>query len=108
MRHARFLVTVYDYTNDFAIFSLDSDLMGGLPGILPSDGRIVCMTGPIRLTPGRCRVELELLKGETCCDGIEYADYFDVEAYDIYGSGRIPSRSWATCLLQQTWSVVGA
>lgn len=56
------------------------------------------------LTPGRCRIELELLRGEILLDCIEYATCFDVEAYDIYGSGKSPPRSWATCLLRYQWS----
>lgn len=100
----RFLVTIYDYNNEYAIFSLDSNVVGGVPELLPAEGTVTCITEPMYLTPGRCRIELELLRGEILLDCIEYATCFDVEAYDIYGSGKSPPRSWATCLLQYQWS----
>lgn len=100
----RFLVTIYDYNNEYAIFSLDSNVVGGFPDLLPAEGTVTCITEPIYLTPGRCRVELELLRGDILLDGIEYAASFEVEPYDIYGSGKLPPRSWATSLLQHQWS----
>jgi hypothetical protein len=63
---------------------------------------------PIYLTPGRCYVNLTLLKGGGERVGyIQHAAYFDVGTYDIYGLGKVPERNWIVCLRKYTWSTVG-
>ena len=99
----RIYVSIYDlsYTG---IFALDSDAVGGIPETLPSTGILTCVTDPIHLTPGRCYVNVGLLKGGSMADHLEYAAYFDVESDDSYGSGKAPKRDWVLCTLQHQWS----
>lgn len=104
LRNARFLATVYDLTNT-GIFLLDSDVSGGFPESLPAKGSITCVTEPIRLTPGRCYVNLALYRGTGLSDHVETAAYFDVESENIYGHGHIPERQWVLSVIEQGWSV---
>jgi lipopolysaccharide transport system ATP-binding protein len=107
LQRPNFLVGIYDCTNT-GIFLLNSDAVGGFPKVLPPKGSVTCLTEPIKLTPGRCYVNLALLKGGAMADYIQYAGYFDVEAEDVYGSGKIPPRDWVLCVLRHEWSLDGS
>ena len=104
LKHVRFLVTIYDYTNT-GIYLFDSDAVGGIPETLPARGVVRCTTDPINLTPGRCYINLALFRGTAMADHIEQAASFDVEADEFYRTGRVPSREWVLCLLQHKWSL---
>jgi lipopolysaccharide transport system ATP-binding protein len=104
LRNPRFLVTVYDLTNT-GIFLLDTDMTGGLPETLHAKGSLTCVTDPIRVTPGRCYVNLAMYKSGGMADHVEYAAYFDVESENIYGHGTIPQRQWVLTVIGQQWLV---
>jgi lipopolysaccharide transport system ATP-binding protein len=104
LRNPRFLVTVYDLTNT-GIFLLDTDMIGGLPETLPPRGSLTCVTDPIRVTPGRCYVNLAMYKSGGMADHVECAAYFDVESENIYGHGTIPERQWVLTVIGQQWKV---
>jgi lipopolysaccharide transport system ATP-binding protein len=106
--HPQFSATIYDYNNNIGLISLHSERTEDLPETLPPEGHVTCETEPLYLTPGRCVVNLTLLKGGMKADYIERAAYFDVEAHDIYGSGKIPERNWVVCLRKYKWSTVGS
>jgi lipopolysaccharide transport system ATP-binding protein len=106
MMHPKFVIGIYDLTGT-GIFALDSDAVGGLPEILPAEGVVTCITDPIDLTAGRCYVNLAVFKSATQADYIKQAAYFDVEADDLYGSGKIPHREWVMCILRHQWSPDG-
>ncbi len=103
VRYPQFVVSIYD-SMDIGLFVLHNELAGGLPEILPAEGDVTCLTDPINLTPGHCIIHLELLKGNVRADYIPFAGSFDVEADDSFGSGILPARDWALCLLNQQWS----
>ena len=103
LKHVRFLVTIYDYTNT-GIYLFDSDAVGGIPETLPAEGVVSCTTEPINLTPGRCYINLALFRGTAIADHIEQAASFDVEADEFYSTGRVPPRDWVMCLLKHKWS----
>ncbi len=98
---------VYDYTNT-GIYLLSSDAEGGLPDVLPSQGSVSCITEPINITPGKCYVNVALLKGGVIADYIQYAASFDVEVEDVYGSGKMPTRNWVLCILRHRWRLNGS
>ncbi len=100
----QFSATIYDDQKDIGMISLHSDTVGSLPD-LPPQGKVVCLTEPIDLTPGRCYLNLSLLRAGVMADYLQYAAYFDVEADDIYGTGKLPDRDWVYCLRQQQWLV---
>ena len=104
--HPQFSATIYDY-NNIGLISLHSERTEDLPGILPPEGQVTCITEPLYLTPGRCFINLTLLKGGMRADYIEHAAYFDVVAHDIYCTGKLPERNWVVCLRKYTWSTVG-
>ena len=103
LKHVRFLVTIYDYTNT-GIYLFDSDAVGGIPETLPATGTVTCTTEPINLTPGRCYISLALFRGAAIADHVEQAASFDVEADEFFRTGRMPPREWVLCLLQHQWS----
>jgi lipopolysaccharide transport system ATP-binding protein len=103
LNRPQFSATVYDDLKDLGMISLHSEIVGGLPETLPPQGTVTCITEPIALTPGRCYLNLSLLKAGVMADYIQYAAYFDVEIDDIYGTGKLPDRDWVFGLRQQQW-----
>jgi lipopolysaccharide transport system ATP-binding protein len=101
----RFVVSVYDYTGG-GIFGLDSEAAGWLPEVLPAQGTVHCTTGPINLTPGRCYVNLNLLRRGVQADYVNHAANFDVESDDFFGPGKMPTRDWMMTLVKNQWSTV--
>lgn len=99
-----FSVTANDM-NGAGIVVFDSEMTGGLPDRLPAVGRVTCITSPIHLTPGRCYVNVAVRRGGETADALEHAAFFDVEAEDLFGTGRLPERSNALCVLPNKWSV---
>ncbi|MBI5849143.1 MAG: ABC transporter ATP-binding protein [Nitrospirae bacterium] len=99
---ASILIGIYDLRNT-GIYLLDSDAVGGLPEAMPQTGTLVCTTAPINLTPGRCYVNVAISKGPIWADYVQYAAFFDVESEAFFASGKVPPRSWVTCLLRYEW-----
>lgn len=102
VQQPQFLINIYD-AMDVGLFLLGNDFVGGLPQTLPPAGSVTCLTEPINLTPGRCVIHLEMLQGNVRTDYLPYAGSFDVEADDIFGSGKLPPRDWVLCLLKHQW-----
>ncbi len=101
--HPQFSATIYDYNKGIGIISLHSEMTGGLAQVFPEKGRLICITEPINITPGRCYINLTLLKSGTVIDYLQHAIYFDVEASDFYGTGKLQDRDWVMCLRQHKW-----
>jgi lipopolysaccharide transport system ATP-binding protein len=91
--------------NNTPIFEFDSDASGGLPDNLPATGSVSCVTDALHVTAGRCYLNVALERGGALADAVEYAAVFDVEPDDVFGSGRIPERSAALCILRHEWMV---
>ncbi len=100
----QFSATIYDDQKDIGMISLHSETVGSLPN-LPPEGKITCLTEPINFTPGRCYLNLSLLKAGVMADYIQYAACFDIETDDIYGTGKLPDRDWVLCLKDHQWLV---
>jgi lipopolysaccharide transport system ATP-binding protein len=99
----QFVVTVLDEL-DIGLFVLHNEFVGGLGETLPAEGYVTCLTDPINLTPGRCAVHVELLRGNVRADFVPHASSFEVGIDDVYGTGMImPTRNWALCVLGQKW-----
>src|SRR5207247_11226942 len=75
----------------------------GLLEPLPGRGCVVCVTDSIRLTAGRCHLDVGMKKAGGYADWVDDAASFDVEADDFYGSGRIPNRDWVLCVIPHEW-----
>ena len=103
LKHAQFVVTISDHL-DTGLFLLHSEFANRLPPMLPREGVVVCETDPINLTPGRCIVHVELLRGNSQADLVLYAGTFEVQEEDIFGSGMVPPRGWVRYVLGQRWS----
>jgi lipopolysaccharide transport system ATP-binding protein len=104
LNRPRFIANVRDLTQA-CVYALDSDAVGGLGETLPARGSVTCVTDPLRLTPGRCVVDMELWKSGSIADELLHAATFDVESSDFYGSGIMPEREWALCVIPQRWEV---
>jgi lipopolysaccharide transport system ATP-binding protein len=102
IRHPRFLVSIRDMTH-VGLYLLDSDGCGGLPETLPSTGTVSCTTGPLNVTPGRCFLNIALSKGNALADHVQFATEFDIETEDVYGTGKLPPRSWVMGVIKQDW-----
>jgi lipopolysaccharide transport system ATP-binding protein len=99
-----FSVTIYDYDQGVSIVSLHTGMADSLPESLPARGFVTCLTEPLGITAGRCYIEIKVRQAGVVADHIQYAEYFDIEASDIYGTGKIQGRDWTICLRQQVWS----
>jgi lipopolysaccharide transport system ATP-binding protein len=104
LRSARFVLNILDSERG-CIFRFDSDAEPGLPAELPAEGTIRCVTDPIDLTPGLCRVNVSLLKGGVLADAVDGAATFEVVADDYYRSGQIPRRQSVLALRHHRWSL---
>lgn len=104
VRNARFLVGLYDVGNT-GIVAFDSDVTGGLPSTLPAEGAVTCITEPLKVTAGRCYVNLAVSRGGGIADHVQRAAFFDVEHDDADGGGNVPGRDWAMCLRDHSWSL---
>ncbi|MEL6468804.1 MAG: ABC transporter ATP-binding protein [Cyanobacteria bacterium J06623_4] len=107
INYPQFSATIYDYNKNIGLFTLYSEMMGGLPETLPAEGSVTCITEPLYLTPGRCYVNLSLYRagGRVRMDHLKYAAYFDIERTDVFGNGIMPDRNWALCLRKYEWTV---
>lgn len=103
IRYPRFIIKIRDFRTRMNILRLDSDMLSGLPDVLPADGYVTCLTDEIFLTPGRCVADIEIRRGMISADSIENAGYFDIETEDVYGSGKIPARDQATSIVKYKW-----
>jgi lipopolysaccharide transport system ATP-binding protein len=102
VRHPQFVVSISDHLG-VGLFVLHSEFTNPLPATLPSEGTVTCETGPINVTPGRCVVHLEVLKGNVRADYVPYAAAFDIEYDDVYGTGMLPPREWVRYVVGQRW-----
>lgn len=100
-----FLITVYDYVSSCGLFRCNSHNLDGLPDILPQEGSVTCITAPIRLTPGRCYVNVRVDRGTVLADSIQYATFFDVEPENIDGTAQCPDRDWVMTVVKHKWFV---
>jgi lipopolysaccharide transport system ATP-binding protein len=105
LKAARFVIGIGDHNSDHGIFLLNSEYAGGLPGLLPAEGTVTCITDSINLTPGKCYINIALQRRGITADYIERAGSFDVEVADFFGTGKLPGREWSSCLLKHCWSV---
>jgi lipopolysaccharide transport system ATP-binding protein len=103
LRDARFQVTIHD-ADYHPLYLLDTDIEGDLPDVLPARGRLVCVTDPIRFTPGTCGLMVGVDRGGILADGIEFAGMIEVEP-DSFFAGRVPLRSEAAVLLHHKWAL---
>ena len=103
LNRPQFSATIYDDRQDVGMISLHSEIAGGLPETLPPEGKVTCITEKLDITPGRCYLNLSLLKAGVMADYIRYGVYFEVEHDDFYGTGKLPGRDWVYCLRQQQW-----
>jgi lipopolysaccharide transport system ATP-binding protein len=102
LRTPRFQVTIHDAEYN-PVYLLDTDGAADMPEVLPARGSVVCVTEPLRLTPGTCGLMVGVHRGPVLADGIEFAGAFDVQPDGIFDSGRVPLRSEAVGLLSHRW-----
>jgi lipopolysaccharide transport system ATP-binding protein len=100
-----FLISIYDYVSSCGLFRCDSHSLDGLPNVLSQEGSVTCITDPIRLTPGRCYVNLRVDRGTVLADSIHYASFFDVEPENIDGTAQCPDRDWVMAVVKHEWFV---
>jgi lipopolysaccharide transport system ATP-binding protein len=100
-----FLISIYDYVSSCGLFRCDSHSLNGLPDVLPQEGSVTCITAPIRLTPGRCYINLRINRGTVQADYIQYATFFDVEPENIDGTAQCPDRDWVMTVVKHEWFV---
>jgi len=98
-------INIRDLNTRAGIFILDSDASPDFPQNLPSEGKVICVTDNIHLTPGRCIVDIKLKKAMNRADEIEHAGYFDVEPEDIRGLRKLPTRNKSFYVIKNKWTV---
>ncbi len=87
------------------VYFLDSADVDGIDGSIPAQGVIRCSTGHVDLTPGHCLVNAAVLVGGVIADHVGQVCRLDIEVGDFYGTGKLPERQVALCLLQHKWDV---
>jgi lipopolysaccharide transport system ATP-binding protein len=103
LRNAKFLVGIYDM-DGIRIYLLDSEVFGGLPEILPATGMVTCITAPMMATPGRCYVNIALLRGSETEDHLQHAAIFELHQGEGCGTSAPIGRDWTMCVIDQQWA----
>jgi lipopolysaccharide transport system ATP-binding protein len=85
------------------VYRLDTQTAPHLQIRLPRRGKLVCVTDPLNLCPGRHFINLAIMMSNTVIDHVTQAAFFDVEAEDFYGTGVLPHADGVLCLLPQQW-----
>lgn len=101
----RVYASIHDDQSHTAMFVFDSECGAQLPDALPASGTLTCITDPIRVTPGRCYVNIGIYRGGDVADHLDQAISFDVEPDDSSPSGRFPERRWAFTLIAHRWEI---
>jgi lipopolysaccharide transport system ATP-binding protein len=108
LQDVSFRISIIDVTRT-GIYLLDSNVRGGLPPDLPAEGEVVCYTGPVMTTPGRCYVNVvAVARGGVVADHVVNAGVFDIEDHDPLELGRVPNRNRAVQVIDQSWEAAGA
>jgi lipopolysaccharide transport system ATP-binding protein len=98
----RFRVSINDYTRG-GIYVFDSDAAGGVAAPSALEGMVECCTGPARISPGPCYVNIAVFSRSQLADRVSYAHSFTVESAGFDGLRSLPSRQNALCLIEQRW-----
>jgi len=104
VRDLKIQLYIRDTRVNRGIILLDSDGAAGIPEYLPPQGTIVCVTDKIYITPGRCIVDINFMKGMNYVYCLDNAGFFDVEDEIVYGNKNI-TRSYCFYLLNHDWSI---
>jgi len=96
------LIGIYDQFSR-PLFFLDTRTVGWSPESLPPVGVITCITSAVNITPGPCNVNVAVSLGAVLADHIKHACPLEIAPDDFYGTGKLPDRQLALCLLRQNW-----
>lgn len=103
--HPRFLVCLYDYHSSAGLYLMDTEAADDFPEIIPQEGSVTCVTGPLNLTPGRCTVNVALFRGGLLADHVECAGNLDIESAMVPHLRRIPNRERVTGIINYKWQI---
>ncbi|MGO8703706.1 MAG: polysaccharide ABC transporter ATP-binding protein [Candidatus Brocadiia bacterium] len=98
-----FRVSIGDYTRG-GIYFLDSDAAGGFTAPPALEGVAECCTGPARISPGPCYVNIAVFNNGRRADRVAYAHNFMVEPAGFDGLRNLPPRQHALGLIEQRWT----
>jgi len=90
---------------DESLFHLSTSVNGFDFKEIPASGIILCNLPCLALQPGRYSFNLFCTVGGEIADWIQNAGFFDVEAGDFFGSGRLPPPDQGVFLMKHSWSV---
>ena len=96
-------MSIGDYTRG-GIYFLDSDAAGGFAAPPALEGVVECCTGPARISPGPCYVNIAVFSNGRLADRVTYAHNFMVEPAGFDGLRNLPPRQHALCLIEQRWT----
>jgi lipopolysaccharide transport system ATP-binding protein len=102
-QNPRVYVEMHD-AGGVGIYAFDSAVTGGIPDLLPPEGTLCCVTEPIRVTAGRCYLNVGIKVSGARADYVKQAMYLDVEA-DADASSFTPRREWVVCTLGHQWTL---
>lgn len=97
-------VKIRDSKTGQVITTLDSENSSNIPERLPAEGTIVCTTENTYITPGRCKIDLQLYHLMQRAYKLENAGFFNVEAENVHGKSA-NSRYYGMFSLEQDWSL---
>lgn len=99
---SRFVISIYDTTRT-GIYFLESDAKEFLPDLLPANGTVSCVTGPLAVTPGVCYVNFSVIRAGISADFVDNVATFDVASDQMYGLQQLPTRDAAVAVVDQQW-----
>jgi lipopolysaccharide transport system ATP-binding protein len=91
---------------DEPLFLLSTKVNGFDFEEIPVSGVIICKVPSVPLQSGRYSFNLFCTVGTEIADWIQNAGFFEVEAGDFFGSGRLPPPDQGAFLMKHSWAIV--
>ncbi|PKP59334.1 MAG: ABC transporter ATP-binding protein, partial [Candidatus Altiarchaeales archaeon HGW-Altiarchaeales-1] len=99
------IIGVYDSMNT-SVTRFDTDIVGGLPPILPQKGQIICSTESANLGSGRYYLNIALFSNGIMEDYLVGVHSFDITDSDYLGTGKTFDAKMIKVLLKHKWELI--
>jgi lipopolysaccharide transport system ATP-binding protein len=101
-----FALTI-DTMDDIRVCAFHNEIIGTAINIAPPGCTIRCRVNNLNLFPGMYRLTFKMRISDETIFYLPKSFSFYVENSNIYGTGKIPERSWGgICLLEHAWDVI--
>lgn len=105
IRGFRCVVGIYDPLN-VPVLRLDTASQRNFPELMPAEGSLECVTGPVQLTAGTLYTNLAIFTGRELADHVVRATTFNFENIVAYETGLTFDRHDSLMMIGHKWTVL--